>query len=323
MGKRRPCQTGLSSTATVGSVPGGTAAVVLTYRRPRLATDVVRSLVQKEGFEPARVLLVVNGEGGLVDRDLERRIAVLRLRENVGPAGGYRAGLIEAVHRFDPAWIYLNEDDIGMLDLPSPRIDGLLARVAALERAESEADPVGAVVAYGRDLDPRTGLTVARLPRSTELAAVDVAAWGSSLVSRRVVDAGVLPDEGFFFGYEDFDFWLRVRAAGFQVLLDGAAATMVAGQVAGAGRDETLAVDRPLDHEEAWRSYYQARNFLELRRRHGSSGWTRAHLWKSVRRFHIATAPGARMALLHGLGDGFRGRMGKVDRYQRDTGEHD
>ena len=40
------------------------------------------------------------------------------------------------------------------------------------------------------------------------------------MVSRAVVDAGVLPDAGLFFGFEDFDFYCRVREAGFSVLAE-------------------------------------------------------------------------------------------------------
>ena len=50
--------------------PGSVTAVVLTYRRPRLAGDVVRSLIADEGFDPDRVVVVVNGDGGLDDPGL-------------------------------------------------------------------------------------------------------------------------------------------------------------------------------------------------------------------------------------------------------------
>lgn len=298
------------------------AAIVLTFQRPRLATQVVRSLIEDEGFPPDRVLLVVNGSGGLTERALERRIEVLELPSNLGPAGGYRAALLEARRRFDASWYYLNEDDIGLLSLPTPRVESLIRRVEAMTANDGDPRPVGGIVAYARQLDPATGLTTPLLPSGDDLVDVDVAAWGSSLVSRALVDAGILPDDEWFFGYEDFDFWLRVRRAGFRLLVDEVAASAVVTQVAGDGRSEALAADRPLDREEPWRAYYQARNFMELRRRHGHAGWTRTHLKKSVRRFLLADAPGTRFALIHGLVDGARGRMGKRERYQRKRGEH-
>ena len=68
-------------------------ALVLTYRRPGLATRSVRWLVDDEGIPPEDIVLVVNGDGGLDDPSLEGSIEVLRLPENVGPAGGFARGL--------------------------------------------------------------------------------------------------------------------------------------------------------------------------------------------------------------------------------------
>ncbi len=69
---------------------------------------------------------------------------------------------------------------------------------------------------------------------------MDVACWGATLVSRQVVEAGVLPDPDWFFGLEDFDFFCRVREAGFEVLVDRDAARRVAAQQTTTGRTEAL-----------------------------------------------------------------------------------
>ena len=60
-------------------VPRDTTAVVLTHLRPRLAGDVVRSLLDVEGLPPDRVIVVVNGEGGLDDPALEEQVRMVRL----------------------------------------------------------------------------------------------------------------------------------------------------------------------------------------------------------------------------------------------------
>ncbi len=296
-------------------------AVVLTFRRPRLATGVVRQLIEVEGLDPGQVLLVVNGDGGLEDPDLTRRIEVLRLPENVGPAGGFRQGLVHAT-RSPHRWFYLCEDDVGLFDLPTPRLARLVAEVEALEAGTAGGAQVGGVVAYGRCLDPRTGAT--RPFPATEakgLVDVDVAAWGASLVSRRVVEAGLLPDADWFFGYEDFDFWLSLRSAGFRLLLDGAAYRARADVVSQEGRSAAFATERPDDHDEPWRAYYVARNFFALRRRHGRPAWTLSHLAKSVRRMQLSGSRAERRATLAGLVDGARGRSGRNDSYLRTTGE--
>jgi hypothetical protein len=302
------------------------AAVVLTYRRPRLATQVVRGLIDREGLPADRVLLVVNGDGGLDDPALEAQIAVLRLPDNLGPAGGYRAGLEDAVSRYpDARWLYLCEDDVGLFDLPAPRVVALAERVEQLGPTDGATGgaPVGGVVAYGRDLDRRRGTTTPHEagPDSAELEPVDVAAWGASLVSRRVVEAGVLPDADMFFGYEDFDFWFKLRAAGFRLLLDTAATRALADGIYSEGRDEALSAARPVDDQEPWRRYYEARNFFVLRRRYGTFTWTLSHLVKSVRRMQLSPGWAHRAAIVRGVVDGFRGRTGRNDAFVRGTGE--
>jgi hypothetical protein len=302
------------------------AAVVVTYRRPRLAGDVVRSLLAVEGFDPAHVIVVVNSDGGLDDPELEARVTMHRLPTNVGPAGAFRHGLIEAFS--DPAieWAYLCEDDVGLFDLPTPRVTDVLLRVTSATggTAASGAAPIGAVVSYGRHFAAHGGHAVNTVPgvdAPNGLAPVEVACWGATLVARAVVDAEVLPDPDWFFGYEDFDFFCRVREAGFSVMVDAAAAQAVADQQTSRGRADALAPHRPVDADEAWRAYYVARNFFTFARRHGRPSWLAWHLAYSARRLQLAGNRSERGAYLHGLWDGWRGRLGSNPRYQSRGGE--
>jgi hypothetical protein len=301
--------------------PDGVTAVVLTHLRPGLAGDVVRSLLEDEGLPPSRVVVVVNGEGGLDDHGLEERVRMVRLDRNIGPAGGFRAGLETAFEDPSTQWAYLCEDDIGLFALPVPRLTDLLARVG--DRGD-RPPPAGAVVAYGRVFVGRGAHTVNVVPPDDVpfgLASVDVACWGATLVARPVVEAGVLPDPAWFFGLEDFDFFCRVRKAGFEVLVDAAAARQVATTQTNSGRDDALRTRRPTDEEEAWRSYYHSRNSFALARRHGRPDWYAWHLAYSLRHLQKATSRSQRIAIAHGLWDGARGRMGESARYGRRVGE--
>ncbi|HXQ60141.1 MAG TPA: hypothetical protein VN799_08575 [Acidimicrobiales bacterium] len=308
-----------------GSVPvrslGNVAAVVLTYRRRRLAGDVTRSLIDVEGFDPRQVIVVVNGDGGLDDPSLEERVRMHRLPENLGPAAGFAEGLAEAFSDPSIDWAYLCEDDVGLFDLPTPRVVEVLARVAS---ASAASGAVGAVVSYGRRFTGRGGHTENFVPPADSdggLAPVDVACWGATLVSRAVYDAAIRPDPEWFFGYEDFDFFCRVRAGGFSVLVDAVAARAVADQQTSRGRAEALGADRPVDADEAWRAYYVARNFFALARRHGRPSWIAWHLAYSVRRLQLAGGRAERAAYVRGLVDGVRGRLGRNPRYESRRGE--
>jgi GT2 family glycosyltransferase len=321
--------TGEADTSPTGArraSSAGVTAVVLTHMRPKLAGDVVRGLIGREGLDPERIVVVVNGPGGLDDPRLEDSVRMARLPLNTGPAGGFRAGLIEAFA--DPAtrWAYLCEDDVGLFDLPSPRLFDLVERVdTGGQEVTVGAAPIGAVVAYGRVFVGRGAHTVNVVPDGPGdgLAPVDVACWGATLVSRAVVDAGVLPDPAWFFGLEDFDFFCRVREAGFGVLLDEVAARQVAAQQTNAGRDAAIRHRRPTDTAEAWRSYYHARNSFALARRHGRRSWMAWHLAYSGRHLQKARSGAERSAILHGLWDGARGRLGENPRYRREVGELD
>jgi len=301
----------------------GVTAVVLTHMRPRLAGDVTRTLLREEGLPPDRVIVVVNGEGGLDDPALEAQVRMIRLSRNTGPAGGFRAGLVEAFK--DPAtrWAYLCEDDIGLYNLPAPRVASQLSLIGDLA---SDHLPVGAVVAYGRRFVGRGSHTVNTVPAPgtpAGLSAVDVAPWGATLLSRSVVDAGVLPDPEWFFGLEDFDFFCRVRRAGFAVLVDDVAALEVAAHQTNGGRETMLRPDRPTDRDEAWRAYYHSRNSFALARRHGRPSWHAWHLAYSLRHLQKAHGPAQRAAIVHGVWDGALGRTGENARYLRQQGEHE
>ncbi len=302
----------------LSSAPGVTA-VVLTHRRPRLAGSVVRSLLSREGFEPGDVVVVVNGSGGLDDPALEAAVRMVRLERNTGPAGGFRAGLLAAFEDPDVRWAYLCEDDVGLFDLPTPRV----TRLVHLLEGEATYATTGAVVAYGRRFVGRGhSVNLVPAPDDPALVPVDVACWGATLVSRRVVERGVLPDEAWFFGYEDFDFFCRVRAAGLSVLVDTESARVAAEVQTMSGRDQALSGDRPVDADEPWRAFYVARNYFHLARAHGRTSWLAWHLAYSARRMQLAASAAERRATLHGLLDGARGRYGPHPRYLRDVGEY-
>ena len=304
--------------------PPSVSAVVLTHRRPRLATTVVRGLIEREGFSPDRVVVVVNGSGGLDDATLESSIRLIRLPYNLGPAGGFRAGMEDVFADTSVDWAYLCEDDIELFDLPTPRLADVVGRAECLDGFPGR--PVGAVAAFGRQFVGRGAHTENFVPSMADsgecqLVPVDVASWGATLLSRRVFDAGILPDQVWFFGLEDFDFYCRVRQGGFEVLVDAVSARAVAEQQTSAGRVGALARHRPTDARETWRSYYHARNSILMARRHGRPSWHMWHVAYLARHLQKATGNAERKAILRGLQDGIRGRFGENPDYGRTVGE--
>ncbi len=146
---------------------------------------------------------------------------MVRLARNTGPAGGFRAGLQEAFADPDVRWAYLCEDDVGLFDLPAPRIGPVLDRVDRLERPA--ARPIGAVVAYGRSFVGRGAHTVNVVPpagRPDDLSLRSTWPAGARPWCRgRCSRPGVLPDAD-----------VVLRARGLRLLLPGAR-----GRLRGAG----------------------------------------------------------------------------------------
>ena len=293
-------------------------SVVLTYRRPRHAARVVRSLLEDEGLPASQVIVVVNGEGGLDDPTLERAITMLTLEENIGPAGGFARAFRFVRGITESPWIYACEDDTDARPA-SPRLPRLIERVEAFER-EVPGPPVGVVLTSGWNVDRRTGRTTRHRVQSSAapFEEVDFGAWDSTLVSRRVIDAGVLPDESLFWWAEELDFCLRVRRAGFRVLvdvptlLDRERAPSLASEGGGA---------LPTRADEPWCSYYMARNGFLVGRRLGTPTWSLYHVLKSARRFQLAPSNAHRVAIVRGLADGLRGKSGRHASFTREVGE--
>jgi GT2 family glycosyltransferase len=277
-------------------------AVVLTYRRRDGASQVVRELLEVEGLDPSQILLVVNGDGGLVDPVQESRISVLRLAENLGPAGGFARGLDHVRRNSPAAWVYLCEDDQARHGMPPRRLGEVIEGVERFERT-CPGLPVGVALASGRHVDMRTGLTSRHEVRSgSGFEEVDYGPFWGALLSHRVLDEPVLPDEAMFWWSEDLDFWVRVRSAGFRIVVDANAHKLAGNKESGG---------------EPWCSYYMARNAFYLRRRYGGYRWTLRHVLKSARRFQLAPSRAHRAAIVRGFIDGARGRTGRNPEFSR------
>ena len=252
-------------------VPSSVSAVVLTHRRPRLATAVVRSLIEREGF-PARS----GGGGGQRDRGARGPPCWSPACDwsDCRATSGRPVDSVPGWRRRSPTRPFTGRTCARTTwgSSPSPARGWPMSSAGPRVVAGCPESPIGAVVAYGRRFVGRGAHTVNLVPPAgdpCELVPVDVASWGATLLARPVFDAGILPDPEWFFGLEDFDFFCRVRAGGFEVLVDGVSARAVADQQTSAGRAGALGPDRPTDEREPWRSYYHARNSIMLARRHG------------------------------------------------------
>jgi rhamnopyranosyl-N-acetylglucosaminyl-diphospho-decaprenol beta-1,3/1,4-galactofuranosyltransferase len=253
------------------------AVVVVTYNRAALLTRMLAGLAALDRT-PDAVIVVDNAStdhtATVLDGVTDLKLQVIRPDDNLGGAGGFHAGVAAAFEQgFDRIW--LMDDDV----VPAPDcLDVLMAVDEDCLMAVRE-DTAGRLVekaAITFDLrnplrmKPKTAMveTVygsrARMP---ELVEIENVAFEGFLVRRRVVEAIGLPDPGYFIFYDDVDFALRARRAGFRIW---------------AVRDAVLVRQLDFDQQHdlaGWKGYYMYRNLFTVHLRYGENAMVRSKPW--------------------------------------------
>jgi rhamnopyranosyl-N-acetylglucosaminyl-diphospho-decaprenol beta-1,3/1,4-galactofuranosyltransferase len=204
------------------------AVVVVTHNRADLLAGMLDGLVAQT-WQPDTVIVVDNASGDHTQQVLDRDdlpLQVIRSEENVGGAGGFRIGMETAyVAGWDRIW--LMDDDV----VPAP---DCLATLMAVDPELSAClmcvreDLEGRLVEKSATtFDLRNPLSIKPKTASVEttyltreamppLVEIEVVAFEGLLLRREVVAAVGLPDAEFFIFYDDADFALRARKAGFR-----------------------------------------------------------------------------------------------------------
>ncbi|MGI8646440.1 MAG: glycosyltransferase family 2 protein [Nocardioides sp.] len=250
------------------------AVVVVTYNRAGLLAGMLDGLAAQT--RPPDLVLVVDNAStddtrAVLDARTDLPLEAVHLTENTGGAGGFHRGVQEAHERgHDRYW--LMDDDV----VPAPDCLEVLLRYDEPCLMTVREDRSGALVekaALRFDLrspwaiKPKTAMveteygTRATMPELVELENV---AFEGFLVRRDVVGAIGLPDSSFFIFYDDVDFALRARRAGFRIW---------------AVRDAVLVRQLDFDQQhslDTWKGYYMYRNLFAVHFRYGENALVRA-----------------------------------------------
>jgi N-acetylglucosaminyl-diphospho-decaprenol L-rhamnosyltransferase len=219
-----------SSSAGLGRI----AAVVLNFRTPDATRRAIQSLLDSRR-PPQQLILVDNGpvlEGLSGYADFGEAVRYVATERNLGFSGGMNVGIRLALAEGADAVLLVNSD--------ATAADGMMAALEAclvgvphggiagpVLRARATPDRV---TSRGLSYDRRSGRMRDRvLERRTRADApwqvVDALSGCVLLIRRAVFDAIGLLDEEYFYAFEDLDFCLTARAAGFSSLIvDGATA---------------------------------------------------------------------------------------------------
>jgi GT2 family glycosyltransferase len=256
------------------------AVVVVTYNRASLLTRMLAGLAALDRT-PDVVIVVDNASTDHTATVLETaatsgdlKLQVIRPEENLGGAGGFHAGVEAAYDQgFDRIW--LMDDDV----VPEPDcLDVLMAvdedcLMAVREDTAGRLVEKAAVTFDLRNplrIKPKTAMvetTYGARERMPELVEIQNVAFEGFLVRRRVVEAIGLPDPGYFIFYDDVDFALRARRAGFRIF---------------AVRDAVLVRQLDFDQQHdlsGWKGYYMYRNLFTVHLRYGENAMVRAKPW--------------------------------------------
>lgn len=250
-----------------------TAAVVVTWEGGEATRRCVDSL---QAQRPAPLVVVVdNASGDAERRQLEARwgssadVRLLLLDDNRHFAGGLNAGAVAAITAGAERLFFLNNDTIveaGALarledTLDGPAADGIVGPVVV-----DAADPAR-VISAGESHRPALLCVPRTLLRPRHAGGAPRRVSGlmgcALLVGRRCWEAAGGFSEEIEVYYEDVDFCLAARAAGYSCWLDPRAVVRHDG-MRGFARGLT-----------PWAGYLKARNpWIVLRRHGGPLAWT-------------------------------------------------
>ena len=253
------------------------AVVVVTYNRADLLERMLVGLGALERL-PDAVIVVDNASSDHTQAVLAAAtnpgLQVVCTEDNLGGAGGFHLGVRTAYRAgFDRIW--LMDDDV----VPAP--DCLTVLMALDEDClmAVREDTAGRLVEKAAThFDLRNPLTIrpktsmvetdfVSRDRMPELVEVENVAFEGFMLRRTVVDAIGLPDPSYFIFYDDVDFAIRARRAGFRIW---------------AARDAVLVRQLPFDQQHdlsGWKGYYMYRNLFVVHLRYGENALVRRKPW--------------------------------------------
>jgi GT2 family glycosyltransferase len=278
------------------------SAVVLNWNG---GDDTLAALASLKGVP---TICVDNGSTDGSDRTVEERfpaVELLRTGANLGFAGGNNAGIARAFERGADWVLLLNNDATAEPGLVDALERAAAARPDAGLLACTILEPDGATVQYaGASFNARLGYS-GRVSTVVPGSVRDVGrADGAALaVSREAVERAGMLDESLFMYVEDVDWSLRIRAAGFAVVLVPDARVRHKGSAASGGSASTTNL------------YSDTRNTIVAAERHapGLRGPRRAVIVAAhlVLALSHSTRREAIRAVLAGWRDARAGRLGQ------------
>lgn len=251
------------------------AIVVVTYNRLKLLKQCLQKL-EKQTYAIDSLIVVNNAStdgvtaGFLDSYKGNLPLTVIHNEVNTGGAGGFYTGIRHA-HQLGYEWIFIMDDDVfadsgcieQLMEVAHPCMiavreykDGQLVERAAIEYNLS--NPF-----Y---LNPKRLAVCDKYKNREDMPAtieVDNVAFEGFMIKREVIDIIGYPEPKYFIFYDDVDYALRARKAGYAIK---------------AVRDAKLIRQLPFDQQGAinsWKAFYMFRNLFYIHFKFGENFFVR------------------------------------------------
>lgn len=301
--------------------PPALHGVLVTCARPELLERTLAQLATQTRKLDTLVVVdncptPVTQRIGLGNKESARKIHYIAAPENLGPAGGLALGMRQLLSAAsDGDYVVLLDDD----DPPDEpcAFEELFGLAAKLSHSDSRVAGVGVV---GARFDWRRGRLV-RVPDAELVGPVPVDYLPSGhLPTYRVsclTRVGVF-EARLFFGLDDLEFGLRLRAAGYHLYAHG---PRWRHQRIRHGHTDDTRVHRVNDSHTlpAWRRYYSIRNLIYILRQYGHRTTavrvTLRSLLKPILAAVLSPERGGALLILtiRAIRDGWLDRMGRTE----------
>lgn len=266
----------------------------MTYERPEILLDTI-SKVFAQTLPPEKLLIVDNSETNrtelLMSKLDDSRAEYFRVGYNAGPAGAAKIGLQKLADAgYD--WIYWGDDD------DPPTFEDSFEKLFAMidSNAHSEIGIVGGVGQYfNRSTGVIERVSNNELMESKTLRVDSIAGGQTMVVNARVVREGILPNEKLFFGFEELDFCLRVKKAGFNLLVPCDLFIRSRVKYNRINLEKSIYIKQEIS--KLPRQYYSTRNMLHILRQ---QRWMKAYYYQLAKSV-IKSIYGFRFGLKYGF----------------------
>ncbi len=234
-------------------------AFIITFERPEILQESIKKIFE-QSCPPEKILIIDNSISNKTEenfKNLDTRISYHRMGYNSGPAGAAKKGL-EIMANEGYKWIFWSDDND-----PPPTNDCLEKLICLAESYNGKCGQVGPV---GHKFNKLTGIfkrTSNKELLKTKFIEVDSIGGGMcKIINAQTILDGILPDEKLFFGYEELDFDLATKKAGYQLIVHSNLFLECRKKFNRLNYRRVINLKK--DEGKIWREYYGIRNSLYI-----------------------------------------------------------